>query len=66
MGQTIGPIAYGFGLQHAGKVPTLLTAATVMIALGFVCAKLLKQTRPADAAGGRGDNLDRRASKPAA
>src|SRR5207244_1093410 len=50
MGQTIGPIAYGFGLQHAGKVPTLLTAATVMIALGFVCAKLLRQTRPADAA----------------
>ena len=24
MGQTIGPIAYGFGIQHAGKVPTLL------------------------------------------
>ena len=50
MGQTIGPIAYGFGIQHVGKVPTLLTAAAVMIALGFVCAKLLRQTRPADAA----------------
>jgi predicted MFS family arabinose efflux permease len=50
MGQTVGPIAYGFGIQHAGKVPTLLTAAAVMIALGFVCAKLLRQTRPADAA----------------
>ena len=50
MGQTIGPIAYGFGIQHAGKVPTLLTAGAVMIALGFVCAKLLRQTRPADAA----------------
>ena len=49
MGQTIGPIAYGFGIQHAGKVPTLLTAGAVMIALGFVCAKLLRQTRPADA-----------------
>ena len=49
MGQTIGPIAYGFGIQHAGKVPTLLTAAAVMIALGFVCARLLRQTRPADA-----------------
>ena len=34
MGQTIGPIAYGFGIQHAGKVPTLLTAAAIMIALG--------------------------------
>jgi predicted MFS family arabinose efflux permease len=50
IGQTIGPIAYGFGIQHAGKVPTLLTAAAVMIALGFVCARLLRQTRPADTA----------------
>ena len=50
MGQTIGPIAYGFGIQHAGKVPTLLTAGAVMIALGFVCARLLRQTKPADAA----------------
>ena len=50
MGQTIGPIAYGFGIQHAGKVPTLLTAAAIMIALGIVCARLLRQTRPADAA----------------
>jgi predicted MFS family arabinose efflux permease len=50
IGQTIGPIAYGFGIQHAGKVPTLLTAAAIMIALGFFCARLLRQTRPADAA----------------
>jgi hypothetical protein len=49
MGQTLGPIAYGFGIQHAGKVPTLLTAAFVMVALGIVCAKLLRQTLPADA-----------------
>ena len=50
MGQTIGPIAYGFGILHAGKVPTLLIAAAVIISLGFVCARLLRQTRPADAA----------------
>ena len=50
MGQTIGPIAYGFGIQHAGKTPTLLTAAVIMIVLGFVCARVLRQTRPADAA----------------
>jgi predicted MFS family arabinose efflux permease len=50
MGQTIGPIAYGFGILHAGKTPTLLAAAAVIIVLGFVCAKLLRQTRPADAA----------------
>jgi predicted MFS family arabinose efflux permease len=50
MGQTIGPIAYGFGILHAGKVPTLLTAAAIMIVLGVFCARLLRQTRPADAA----------------
>jgi predicted MFS family arabinose efflux permease len=49
IGQTVGPVAYGFGIQHAGKVPTLLAAGAVMIALGFVCAGLLRQTRPADA-----------------
>jgi predicted MFS family arabinose efflux permease len=48
MGQTFGPIAYGFGILHVGKIPTLLTAATLMIALGFACARLLRQTRPAD------------------
>jgi hypothetical protein len=49
MGQTIGPIAYGFGLFHAGKIPTMLTSAVIIVALGFVCARLLRQTRPADA-----------------
>jgi predicted MFS family arabinose efflux permease len=49
MGQTIGPIAYGFGLAYLGKIPTLLTSAAIMIALGVACARLLRQTRPADA-----------------
>ncbi|MGB9118394.1 MFS transporter [Bradyrhizobium sp.] len=49
MGQTVGPIAYGFGIQTVGKVPTLLTFAVIIIALGFACARLLRQTRPADA-----------------
>jgi predicted MFS family arabinose efflux permease len=48
MGQTVGPIAYGFGLLHLGKLSTLLAAATVMLALGFACARWLKPTRPAD------------------
>jgi predicted MFS family arabinose efflux permease len=52
MGQTVGPIAYGFGLQHGGKLPTLLAAASGMIVLGLVCARLLKQRRPADARDG--------------
>jgi len=49
MGQTVGPIAYGFGLQNLGKRPTLLTSAVIMVALGFACAQLLRQKRPADA-----------------
>ncbi|MCP1832974.1 MULTISPECIES: MFS transporter [Bradyrhizobium] len=49
MGQTVGPIAYGFGLQHVGKTATLVSAAAVMVVLGFICARFLRQTRPADA-----------------
>ena len=49
MGQTVGPIAYGFGILNVGKIPTLLTSAVIIVVLGFVCARLLRQTRPADA-----------------
>ncbi|MGZ5872533.1 MAG: MFS transporter [Bradyrhizobium sp.] len=49
MGQTVGPIAYGFGIQSVGKIPTLLTSAVIITVLGFACARLLRQTRPADA-----------------
>jgi predicted MFS family arabinose efflux permease len=49
MGQTVGPIAYGFGLQHAGKTATLLTSAVIITALGLTCARLLRQRSPADA-----------------
>jgi predicted MFS family arabinose efflux permease len=49
MGQTIGPIAYGFGILNVGKQPTLLASAVVIVVLGLVCARLLRQTRPADA-----------------
>jgi predicted MFS family arabinose efflux permease len=49
MGQTVGPIAYGFGIENVGKTPTLLTSAVVISALGFACARLLRQRRPVDA-----------------
>jgi predicted MFS family arabinose efflux permease len=49
MGQTVGPIAFGFGIQNIGKLPTLLTASVVMVALGLACARLLRPTSPADA-----------------
>jgi predicted MFS family arabinose efflux permease len=50
VGQTIGPIAYGFGIQSVGKTTTLLTSAVIITALGFACARLLRQRSPADAA----------------
>src|SRR6185437_6450302 len=49
MGQTVGPIAYGFGLEQGGKMTTLVTAAACMMALGLVCAGVLRQRAPADA-----------------
>ncbi|WP_315807342.1 MULTISPECIES: MFS transporter [unclassified Bradyrhizobium] len=49
MGQTVGPIAYGFGVVHAGKLPSLTAAAGIMIVLGFACAALIRQRPPADA-----------------
>jgi predicted MFS family arabinose efflux permease len=49
VGQTVGPIAYGFGIQAAGKTTTLLTTAVIMSALGLVCARVLRQRPPADA-----------------
>jgi predicted MFS family arabinose efflux permease len=48
MGQTVGPIAYGLGIGHIGKLPTLLTAASVFAVLGIACARLLRQAPPAD------------------
>ncbi|MGA2996160.1 MFS transporter [Bradyrhizobium sp.] len=52
MGQTVGPIAYGFGIRHAGKTTTLLTAAVIITSLGFICTRLLRQRPPADATAG--------------
>ena len=48
LGQTFGPIAYGVSLGNVGKIPTLLAAAVIIIALGFACAKLLRQRPAAD------------------
>ncbi|RXT45958.1 MFS transporter [Bradyrhizobium betae] len=49
MGQTVGPLAYGFGLAHAGKGPTLFTSAAIMLVLGLVWSRLLKPRAPSDA-----------------
>lgn len=45
LGQTVGPIAYGFGIEHAGKEPTLFVAALLLALTGCICAKLLRPIR---------------------
>jgi predicted MFS family arabinose efflux permease len=42
MGQAIGPVIYGFGFAHGGPEPTLLTGAVVVMAVGLICARLLR------------------------
>jgi predicted MFS family arabinose efflux permease len=49
VGQTVGPIAYGFGIHTAGKMTTLLISAVIMATLGLVCARFLRQRPPGDA-----------------
>jgi predicted MFS family arabinose efflux permease len=48
-GQFSGPILFGIGLTYLGKVPTLLTAATLLLSVGILCAKLLHHRHPPDA-----------------
>ncbi len=42
LGQTVGPIAYGVGLDHAGKLATLSLAGGALALTGIVCVKLLR------------------------
>lgn len=42
IGQAAGPVLYGYGLGHAGRMPTLIVVAIVLAVLGAVCALLLR------------------------
>ncbi|MCO5129661.1 MAG: MFS transporter [Xanthobacteraceae bacterium] len=46
LGQTAGPIVYGFGIAHAGKMPTLIVCAVIMALVGIVAARLLVTPAP--------------------
>jgi predicted MFS family arabinose efflux permease len=46
LGQSAGPLIYGFLLSHIGKSPTLLVTACAVVILGVVIARLLNQPRP--------------------
>ena len=47
LGQAVGPIVYGYELDHFGKVATLLLSAVAILALGIIAAHLLHQ-KPAE------------------
>lgn len=42
-GQFTGPLLYGFGILHAGKIPTLFAAAALLLVIGVACPLLLRQ-----------------------
>jgi predicted MFS family arabinose efflux permease len=42
LGQAVGPIVYGFGFAHGGPEPILVIGAAVVLAVGLVCARLLR------------------------
>lgn len=50
LGQAVGPIVYGFGLSHFGKIPTLCISASAMLLFGIGAALMLNR-KPAKAAG---------------
>jgi predicted MFS family arabinose efflux permease len=45
LGQAVGPVIYGFGFAHGGPEPTIFAGALVILAVGFVCSRMLR--RPA-------------------
>ena len=42
MGQALGPVIYGYGFAHAGAQASLFMGAGVVMAVGLVCARLLR------------------------
>jgi MFS family permease len=49
-GQFTGPLLYGLGILHAGKIPTLFAAAALLLVIGVVCPLLLRQPVENDSA----------------
>jgi predicted MFS family arabinose efflux permease len=42
MGQAVGPVIYGYGFAHGGPEPSILVGAAVLMAVGILCARLLR------------------------
>src|SRR5215468_8726438 len=45
LGLAIGPVYFGYGLAHAGLVPTAALSAAVIFLIGYVCTKTLRRSR---------------------
>ena len=43
VGHASGPVLYGFGIGHFGAGPTLAVTSTVIVLVGFICARLLRE-----------------------
>jgi predicted MFS family arabinose efflux permease len=43
LGQAIGPIVYGVGMETVGVGPVLLLGAAVLVGVGLVCAQRLRR-----------------------
>jgi predicted MFS family arabinose efflux permease len=42
LGQALGPVYYGFTFSHDEVAPSLVAGALVVVAVGLVCARLLR------------------------
>jgi predicted MFS family arabinose efflux permease len=47
IGQAVGPVVYGAGLNTIGLSPVLLFGAVVLLGTGLVCAQWLRRPQPA-------------------
>jgi len=45
VGLAVGPIYFGYGLAHAGLLPTVALSAAVIFVTGYVCSKTLRRSR---------------------
>jgi predicted MFS family arabinose efflux permease len=46
LGLAVGPVYFGYGLAHAGLLPTVGLSAAVIFITGYVCSKTLQRSRP--------------------
>jgi hypothetical protein len=43
MGHASGPVLYGLGFGTIGSLPALMIAAAVVLTVGLVCSRLLRE-----------------------